>query len=67
MTTDQKKTHTIPYTIFMVVVGVMMVCWGIAYGYANYEGDQCFQTLQSRLDSVKARIDAAERTIDQRK
>lgn len=66
MTADQRG-HSISYRIFMVVVGVVMIGWGIAYGFANYEGDQCIHSLQVRLDSIKVRIDAAKAAIDQRK
>ena len=66
MTADQNG-YRISYRIFLVVVGIVMVGWGIANGYANYQGDQCTESVTARLDSIKARVDAAKSTIDQRK
>ena len=66
MTADQ-SSYSISYRIFLVAVGIVMVGWGIAYGYANYQGDQCTESVNARLDSIKARVDAAKGTIDQGK
>ncbi len=54
------------YGIFMAIFGVAMFGLAIAYGYANYKGDQCSQSLQARIDSMNAQIESAKRTIDQK-
>ncbi len=50
----------------MAIFGVAMFGLAIAYGYANYKGDQCSQSLQARIDSMNAQIESAKRTIDQK-
>lgn len=56
------------YGLFMAVVAVVMLGWAIAYGYGNYLADECTSSLQFRLDGVKARLDAAAKSmIDQRR
>ena len=66
MTADE-TIYNQPYRVFMAIVGVLMLGWAIAYGYANYQADQCIQGVQARLDSLKARVDAGKTTTDQRK
>jgi hypothetical protein len=46
-----------------LTLGVAMIAWGIAYGYQNYQGDQCSEAFdalvtnnQVRIGKVQARI-----------
>jgi hypothetical protein len=55
------------YRIFMAVFAVLMLGWAITYGYANYQLDECSQSLRVRIETVKAQIDANQRSIDQKK
>ena len=47
-----------------LTLGIALIVWGIAYGYKNYQGDQCSQVFdallasnQTRIDDVRARIE----------
>jgi hypothetical protein len=46
----------------MLVVAVAMIGWTIPYAIANYRFDNCSETLRTRLDDMKAKIDAARAT-----
>jgi hypothetical protein len=50
------------YRKLMLVVGVAMIGWAIPYAIANYQFDNCSATLQTRLDDMKAKIDAVRAT-----
>jgi len=66
------------YQSLVCVVAVALTGWGIAYGYATYQGDQCNQsfndrnqslqvrskTVQTRAASLQARIDSDKAQID---
>jgi hypothetical protein len=53
------------YGISQLIFGVLMLMWAAAYGYANYQFEDCsaatraqFDAVQTRLDTNKARQDA---------
>jgi hypothetical protein len=48
------------YRIFMSVFGVVMIAWGIAYGYATYNYDQCARRGTENIQSLQVQIDALE-------
>jgi hypothetical protein len=62
MASEDRSRYDIPYRIFMTAVAVIMLGSGIAYGYANYKGDECIRSTHTRLDAIKARIDAMKKT-----
>jgi hypothetical protein len=49
----------------MLVVAAAMLGWAIPYGIANYKFDECSQSLQARIDAMKAKAEAAKRTMEQ--
>ena len=65
MTTDQTRSD-LAHNIFMLVVGIFLIGFGIAYGFASYRTDNCMQSVQNRLDSAKTRIEAARHITDPR-
>jgi hypothetical protein len=52
--------------IFIIVFCAATLVTGVAQGYALYQSDQCSRTLETRLDSVKARLDAAKGAIQKK-
>jgi hypothetical protein len=48
------------YQIFMATVGVVMLGTGIAFGYATFQGDQCFEKANARIDRMNAKIEASK-------
>jgi hypothetical protein len=64
MTVDQKD-YQLAYRRLMLVVAAAMLGWTIPYGIANYKFDECSQSLQSRIDVMKAKAEAAKRTTQQ--
>jgi len=58
MTTDQKD--------YQLSYRRSMLGWAIPYGIANYKFDQCSQSLQVRLDGMKANIDGAKSANEQK-
>jgi hypothetical protein len=65
MTADQKD-YQLSYRRLMLVVAIAMLGWAIPYGIANYKFDQCSQSLQVRLDGMKANIDGAKSANEQK-
>jgi hypothetical protein len=47
------------YRLFMGAVGVIMLGWGIAFAYAEYQSDQCVTSANARLEGLTARTGAA--------
>ncbi len=41
-----------------------MIVWAVAYGYANYQGNQCTQTFKTLSESNQARIKNVQARID---
>jgi hypothetical protein len=50
----------------MLVVAAAMLGWAIPYGIANYKFDGCTQSLQTRLDDMKAKAEASKRAMEQK-
>ena len=64
MTVD-RKDYQLAYRKLMLVVAAAMLGWAIPYGIANYKFDECSQSLQARIDAMKAKAEAAKRTMEQ--
>ena len=52
--------------IFIGFIVVATLVTGAAHGYALYQSDQCSRTLATRLESVKARVDAAKGAVQKK-
>jgi hypothetical protein len=57
-------TSSLTFKILQILSGVVMIGWGVAYGYENYRGDRCtesfnqlFESNQLRITDLQARID----------
>ncbi|TYO63058.1 hypothetical protein FXV83_29580 [Bradyrhizobium hipponense] len=44
------------YGLFMGAVGILMIGWTIAYGYANYQSDECLKSAKTRIDSIRTHM-----------
>jgi hypothetical protein len=56
-TNDQTGLQT-AYRRLMLAVGIAMLGFAVPFAIANYKTDQCHDSLQLRLDDVKAKLDA---------
>ncbi len=45
------------YGISQLIFGVLMLVWAGAYGYANYQFEDCSAATRAQLDAVQTRID----------
>jgi hypothetical protein len=64
MNTDTvTATTSLSFRLFMGAVGVMVIGWGIAYGYATYQGDQCTKSTTARIESIQARMAAVGQSL----
>jgi hypothetical protein len=59
MTVD-RKDYQLAYRRLMLVLG-----WAIPYGIANYKFDECSQSLQARIDAIKAKVEASKGAVEQ--
>lgn len=48
--------NNIGYRLFMGAVGVLMLGWTIAYGYANYQSDECLKSANTRIESIRTHM-----------
>jgi hypothetical protein len=53
------------YSIFQLVLAFALIGWGIAYGYANYQGDDCTETFNALSASNQARVNSVQIRIHQ--
>jgi hypothetical protein len=60
------KDYQLSYRRLMMIVTIAMFGWVIPYGIANYKFDHCSNTLQVRLDAMKARIDGLKNGIEKK-
>ena len=63
MTAD-RKDYQLAYRRLMLVVAAAMLA--IPYGIANYKFDGCTQSLQTRLDDMKAKAETSKRAMEQK-
>lgn len=47
-----------------LALGIAMIAWGIAYGYQNYQGDQCNEAFDRLIASNQVRIGKVQARID---
>jgi hypothetical protein len=57
-------TRSLIYPTLQILSGAAMICWGVAYGYENYRGDQCTESFNQLSDSNQARISDLQARID---
>jgi hypothetical protein len=60
------KDYQLSYRRLMMIVAIAIFGWVIPFGIANYKFDQCSNSLQARLDTMKARIDGIENGIEKK-
>jgi hypothetical protein len=60
------KDYQLSYRRLMIIVAIAMFCWAIPYGIANYKFDECTNSLQVRLDAMKARIGGVNDAIQKK-
>jgi len=44
------------YGISQLIFGVLMLVWAAAYGYANYQFEDCANATRAQLDAVQTRL-----------
>ena len=65
MTAD-RKDYQMAYRRLMLLVAAAMLAWAIPYGIATYKFDGCSQSLQTRLDDMKAKAESSKRSMEQK-
>jgi hypothetical protein len=60
-----RKDYQLAYRRLMLVVAAAMLGWAIPYGIANYKFDECSQSLQARIDAIKAKVEASKGAVEQ--
>ncbi|MGZ5804856.1 MAG: hypothetical protein ACXWJW_03695 [Xanthobacteraceae bacterium] len=55
------------YKLFLVVSGVLLVGWGLGYGYETYRYTACSDIANTRIGALNAQIDEARKKLEQSK
>ena len=63
MTVD-RKDYRLAYRRLMLAAAAAMLGWAIPYGIANYKFDECSQSLQVRIDAMKAKAEGSRRNME---
>jgi hypothetical protein len=54
------------YKLFLATSGVLLLGWGLAYGYETYRYNACSEIANARIATLNARIDEARKTLEQK-
>jgi hypothetical protein len=57
-------TNNTLFSAISLVFGTLMLVWGIAYGVANYQSDQCLSAVDDLVTSNQALLTATQARAD---
>ena len=55
------------YRLFLAMSTVLLLGWGLTYGYESYRYTVCSNLAQVRIEALNAQIDEARKALEQKK